>query len=155
LIVTSAPIAGITCASPINSGPQHFVLNAAFAALNESVTKKKKLPPQAPRLDVVAGSPRAITRDANGNALDGIRTPSVDVPIAALSGLGQRGTAFCSLFGTTVPFDSATLASLYPKHTKYVSAVRKATNQAVKAGFLLRPDAKLIKASAKASSIGN
>jgi hypothetical protein len=154
LIVTSAPIAGITCASPINSGAQHFVLNAAFAALNKWITRKK-LPSQAPRLDVVAGSPPTITRDANGNALGGIRTPSVDVPIAALSGLGQTGTAFCSLFGTTVPFDSATLASLYPKHTKYVSAVRKATNQAVKAGFLLRPDARLIKASAKASSIGN
>jgi len=154
LIVTSAPIAGITCASPINSGPQHFVLNAAFAALNKWVTKRK-LPPQAPRLDVVAGSPPTITRDANGNALGGIRTPSVDVPIATLSGLGQTGTAFCSLFGTTVPFDNTTLAALYPKHSKYVSAVAKATNTAVKAGFLLGPDAKLIKASAKASAIGN
>jgi hypothetical protein len=36
-----------------------------------------------------------------------------------------------------------------------VSAVAKATNTAVKAGFLLGPDAKLIKASAKASAIGN
>jgi len=76
------------------------------------------------------------------------------VPIASLSGLGQTGTAFCSLFGTTVPFDSTTLASLYPKHSKYVSAVGKAASRAVKAGFVLGPDAKLIKASAKASSIG-
>jgi len=154
LIVTSTPIAGITCGSPINSGPQHFVLNAAFAALNKWVTKRK-LPPQAPRLDVVAGSPPTITRDVNGNAVSGIRTPSVDVPIAALSGLGQTGTAFCSLFGTTVPFDSSALAALYPKHNKYVSAVSKATNAAVKAGFLLGPDAKLIKSSAKAAAIGN
>ncbi len=154
LIVTSAPIAGITCASPINSGPQHFVLNAAFAALNKWITKKKP-PAQAARLDVVAGSPPTITRDAHGNALGGIRTPSVDVPIAALSGLGQSGTAFCSLFGTTVPFDSATLASLYPKHSKYVSAVSKSASNAVKAGFLLGPDAKLVKASEKASAIGN
>ena len=153
LIVTSAPIAGITCASPINSGPQHFVLNAAFAALNKWITKKKA-PAQAPRLDV-AGSPPVINRDAHGNALGGIRTPSVDLPIAALSGVGQTGTAFCSLFGTTVPFDSATLASLYPKHSKYVAAVSKATSSAVKAGFLLNPDAKLIKASAKASAVGN
>jgi hypothetical protein len=153
LIVTSAPIAGITCASPINSGPQHFVLNAAFAALSKWVTKKKA-PAQAPRLDV-AGSPPVINRDGYGNALGGIRTPSVDLPIAALSGVGQTGTAFCSLFGTTVPFDSATLASLYPKHSRYVAAVSKATRGAVKAGFLLNPDAKLIKASAKASAVGN
>jgi len=31
----------------------------------------------------------------------GIRTPHVDAPVATLSGLGQTGTNFCGLFGTT------------------------------------------------------
>ncbi len=154
LVLTSTPVLGITCGTPINSGPHHFVLNAAFAALNKWVTRGK-LPAQAPRLDVVAGSPPSITRDAHGNAVGGIRTPAVDVPIATLSGLGQTGSAFCSLFGTTVPFDAATLAALYPTHKTYVSAVNKAANSAKKAGFLLGPDAKLIKVAAKASGVGS
>jgi hypothetical protein len=154
LVLTSTPFPGFTCGTPINSGPQHFVLNAAIAALNKWVVRGT-LPPQAPRLDVVDGTPPTINLDAFGNALGGIRTPAVDVPIAVLSGLGQTGSVFCSLFGTTVPFDDATLAVLYPKHRAYVSAVNKAANAAVKAGFLLRPDAKLIKAAAKASAVGN
>ena len=139
---------------PINSGPQHFVLNAAFAALNRWVQRGKP-PAEAPRLEVVAGSPPTITRDALGNALGGIRTPQVDVPIAALSGVGQTGPIFCFLFGTTTPFDAATLASLYPDHHAYVSAFNKATREARRARFILRRDARLMKISARASDIGN
>ena len=144
----------LTCDQPINSGPQHFVLDAAFAALNKWVTKGT-LPPQAPRMDVVAGPPTTITRDANGNAVGGIRTPEVDAPIAAFSGLGNTGVfSFCVVFGTTMPFDAATLSSLYPTHSAYTKAFNTATSSAKKAGFILGPDATLLKKSAKASSIG-
>jgi len=130
------------------------VLNAAIAALNKWVVRGTS-PPVAPLLQVVDGTPPVISRDAHGNALGGIRTPAVDVPIAVLSGIGQTGSAFCSLFGTTVLFDDATVAALYPKHSAYVSAVSKAANAAAKAGFLVKADAKLIKAAAKASDVGN
>ncbi len=144
----------LTCNQPINSGPQHFVLNAAFSALNKWVTKGK-LPPQAPRMEVAAGPPATITRDAHGNAVGGIRTPAVDVPIAALSGLGNSGAfSFCVVFGTTAPFDDATLSALYPTHGDYTKAFNKATASAKKAGFILGPDATLLKKSAKASNIG-
>jgi hypothetical protein len=109
----------------------------------------------APRLEVAAGDPPVIARDTYGNALGGIRTPQVDAPIMALSGLGQTGASFCRLFGTTVLFDAPTLASLYPSHAAYVSAVNKAARKAVRARYVLPPDAKVIKASAAASSIGN
>ena len=146
-------IAGfITCDMPINAGPQHYVESAAIWALNRWV-QKGKAPSQAPRLDV-AGTPPAITLDAHGNAVGGIRTPQVDVPIATLSGGGQTGSSFCFLFGTTTPFDSTTLASLYPKHSTYVSAVKKAKNAAVKAGFILKVDATAISAAATKSNIG-
>ena len=153
LVVTATVEGGlITCGSPINSGPQHFVLNAAVAALNKWVQKGKR-PPHAPLLQV-AGSPPTIVRDANGNALGGIRTPELDVPIATLRGDGQTGAAFCFLFGTTVPFDDTELTSLYPTHSAYTKAFNKATTKAVKAGVILTPDATLMKASAKASNIG-
>jgi hypothetical protein len=140
----------ITCDLPINAGPQHYVLAAALQKLERWV--QKGIPaPRAPRLEVAGGE---IVRDERGNALGGIRTPQLDVPVAALSGLGQMGSAFCFLFGTTAPFDEATLAALYPSHEGYVAAVRRAARAAVRRGFLLRTDAKAIVAAAEASSVG-
>jgi len=74
--------------------------------------------------------------------------------VARLSGLGQTGSSFCSLFGTTQAFDAPTLAGLYPRHRDYVRAVSRATTSAVKKGFLLPTDAKAIRAAATASSVG-
>ena len=74
--------------------------------------------------------------------------------IASLSGLGQTGSSFCFLFGTTAPFDAAKLASLYASHAAFVKAWNTATDKAVKAGFLLPADAKNIKAAAAQSTVG-
>jgi hypothetical protein len=154
LVVTTDPIPGIiTCPLPVNAGPQHFVLNAAIDALARWV-RGGRPPRRARRLEVAAGPPVTITRDAHGNALGGIRTPQVDVPIATLSGEGQTGSIICILFGTTTPFDAATLASLYGDNAAYVSAFKKATRRAVRAGFVLRPDAKLMTAAAEMSNFG-
>ncbi len=142
------------CGFLINSGPHHFVLNAAYRELNRWV-KRGKPPAEAPRVEMLPGSPPTVVRDALGNALGGIRTPQLDVPIAMLSGLGQTGPSFCRLFGTMAPFDAATLASLYPDHHTYVSAFVKATRQATRARFLVRRDAKLMKSNARTSDIGN
>jgi hypothetical protein len=152
LLITTNPGVGFSCDLPLNSGPQHFVLNAAFAALNRWV-RQGTPPPAAPRLIVAPGSPVTLTRDAHGNALGGIRTPQLDVPIATLSG-ELPALSLCSLFGHTVPFDSATLAALYPTHAAYVTSVESATDQAVQAGFILAPDAALIKEAAATSTIG-
>jgi hypothetical protein len=73
----------------------------------------------------------------------------VDVPLATLSGLGQTGGAFCSIFGTTLPFDAETLAALYPTHAAYVAAVNDATDAAVEAGHIRPADAALIKQAAE------
>jgi hypothetical protein len=155
LVITTSPIPGvITCPLPINSGPQHFVLNAAFNALHRWV-RRGTLPPRAPRLEVTADPAPVIMRDAHGNALGGVRTPQLDAPIATLSGQGQTGSVLCILFGTTAPFDTATLAALYPDHRAYVAAFTRATRRALRAGFILRPDAKLMEKAAAASDVGN
>jgi hypothetical protein len=155
LLLVSSPVPGIiNCGSPINSGPQHFVLDAAVAALNRWV-RRGAAPPHAPRLDIVRAPLPAIARDPFGNAVGGIRTPELDVPIATYSGLGQTGSSFCFIFGTTRPFDAATLARLYPDHATYVTKVTRAARRAASARFLRRPDAKLIEAAASASDVGN
>ncbi len=136
----------------INSSGQTYVVRTAVAAMNRWVTSGQA-PPRAPRLQLDAKS-EAFVLDGNGNARGGIRTPHVDAPIASLSGLGQTGSSFCFLFGTTAPFDAAKLASLYASHAEFVKAWNTATDKAVKAGFLLPADAKNIKAAAVQSTVG-
>ena len=48
----------------------------------------------------------------------------------------------CNLGGITVPFSDEQVQALYPTFDRYQSAMRRATNRAVRAGFLLPPDAR-------------
>lgn len=146
LVLTQSAVPGVTCRLPINSGPHHFVAKAALSALNRWVHLGTP-PPSAPRIAASAAPPYTIERDPYGNARGGIRTPQVDVPIATLTGNG-RGSIVCLLFGTTTPFDVETLAELYPTAEDYVSAFNAATDRAMQAGFILAPDAELMKAAA-------
>jgi hypothetical protein len=138
---TNQPDPNFTCAVPINSGPQTFVLRAAVAALNRWVTRGTR-PPRSPRLETVSVSPPRLAVDASGIARGGIRTPAVDAPVATLSGLGQTGgTQFCNIFGTTVPFSNQQLRARYRNHGGFVRAWSVATLRSFGAGFLRPEDA--------------
>ncbi|MFN8028177.1 MAG: alpha/beta hydrolase domain-containing protein [Acidimicrobiia bacterium] len=50
------------------------------------------------------------------------------MPVAKLSGLGQSGQSFCGIFGTTVPFDAAKIAQLYPSHAAFSKQWSKAVD---------------------------
>jgi hypothetical protein len=141
----------LNCTTPINTGPQHEVLQAA---LHQFVgwAGGGSAPPSGTRLQLVeaTGKPVSIARDARGNARGGVRTPLVDVPVATLTGEPPAGTTAtdltkssgtCILFGRTIPFDRATLVGLYGSADRYVAAFRASADKAVAAGFLLRPDA--------------
>ncbi len=133
------------CSQPINSGPAFAVLSAAMAHLDRWV--QVGIPPRpAPRLNVAADG--SLVRDAHGNATGGIRTPSVDVPVATITGLRNAGGSFCSLFGTTTPFDAATLRALYPTHDQYVRAFDQATLRSELNGWLLPTEANHFAAAA-------
>lgn len=153
VVVTDAPIPGIIeCDSPINSGPQHVVLKAALAALDRWV-RTGQAPRRAARLEVTSDGEEFVL-DEYGNVEGGIRSSWVDAPVATLSGLGQSGGSFCGIFGTTVAFDDATLAELYPDHETYVRRVRSATSRAVFQGFIRPADGDLIIEGARQSGIG-
>ena len=146
---------GFSCADPINTGQAHYVMNGAQHALRSWVTTG--IPPaETPRLQVTtSGGTPAFVLDANGNATGGVRTPSVDAPVAALSGLGQTGTAqFCFLFGTTTPFTGAELAALYPTHAEFVRQWATRTAAAVAAGTIRPADAADLVEAAVKSGIG-
>jgi Alpha/beta hydrolase domain len=150
---TNQPNPNFTCQSPINTGPAHFVLDAAFSSLNRWVADGD-VPPIAPRLQTTGVGPVVFATDANGNVVGGIRTPAVDAPVAKLSGLPQGGSQFCFLFGTTTPFTPTQLAALYENHEQFVSASVESTKSARKAGFLVDADAKEIQSAAAHSDIG-
>jgi hypothetical protein len=152
----ASPIPGIIdCGSPVNSGPQHWVGKAAFAALERWVGGGRA-PSHAPRLSIrVSDGEPEFVLDEHGNVEGGIRTSYVDAPVAKLSGLGQTGAAFCRIFGTTVLFDEATIAALYPSNAAYVAAVEQSNDRAVRQGFLLAPDAELISEYVRSSGIGD
>lgn len=147
----------LSCATPINAGPQYAVLMAAVRHLDEWV-RDGTAPPKGAPLDVTEGPGRTvggrtvpsytITRDAQGNAVGGIRTPFVDAPRAALTGETNTGGSFCGLFGTTVPFDAATIASRYPSRDAFLAQFDASTKRAVKAGFVLPDEAKKLRAAA-------
>jgi hypothetical protein len=143
-----------SCAAPINTGEQHYVLNTAEFALNRWVTTGIA-PAKAPVLQVdTAGPAPAFVLDANGNVKGGVRTPAVDVPVATLSGLGQSGASFCFLFGTTTPFSAEKLAALYPTHGRFVSKWVADVGADVAAGFLRPADAAELVGAAVKSSVG-
>lgn len=123
----------------INQGPQTEVASKAIDDLRRWIVDGEA-PAEAPPLEVV--DDREIARDENGNALGGVRTPDVDVPIATLSGDNTSdGGVICILFGSTVPFDSVELESLYGSVDNYVAEVTEAAESAVAAGYLLEEDA--------------
>lgn len=142
------------CASPINTGQAHYVLDTATFALNRWVTTG--IPPaRASRLQVdTSGSAPAFVLDPHGNVIGGLRTPAVDAPVATLSGLGQTGASFCFLFGTTTPFPAEKLAALYPHHATFVTKWSAATAQGVGAGFIRPADAAELVRAAAQSGIG-
>jgi hypothetical protein len=137
------------CGVAVNDGPHHVVALAALRALERWVAEGTS-PPVAPPLQLASLSPPVIARDGLGNALGGVRTPAVDVPVATLSGDPPEGASeLCSLFGSTVPFDATTLKSLYRDKHAYRSAHEAALDAAITAGFLLDDDRETLRARAE------
>jgi hypothetical protein len=136
---------------PVNTGPQAEVVRAALARLRSWV-EDGTAPPSAPRIE--SDREGALVRDADGNALGGIRTPDVDAPISTLTGVGNDVSVFCSLFGQEIPFTAERLAELYPSDDAYVDQVTASADRALDAGFLLDYDRDAIVDAAMESDIG-
>ncbi len=63
------------------------------------------------------------------------------MPVAVLSGTGQRGEMFAFLFGTTTALTDADLARLYPDgQADYLAKFQASLESAIDAGFLLPDD---------------
>ncbi len=128
------------CTTPVNSGPQHVVVQAAFTAFDKWVDNGTP-PPSPPPFRLSSTKPATLALDSHGNVIGGVRTPAVDVPVSTLSGAPPAGaSAICSLFGSTIAFTPAQLASLYGTHSNYVAQYTKSLNKAIASGYVLSAD---------------
>lgn len=138
------------CGLPPNQDEESAVLDAALAQLTQWV--RFGIP--APHANRITTQDGAIVRDADGNALGGIRTPAQQVPTAAHNGNANTGPSFpCALYGTSTPFPPQRLAELYPTHQAYVGDVARATTFDTLAGFVLPYDARQIVATAASAPV--
>lgn len=128
----------------VNNGPQHYVACAALRSLRYWVSGGWAPAHGKP----LVTTKNAIVRDAHGNAVGGVRTPQVDVPVETLTGEGA------ALSGRTIPFDAATLRALYPSHSNYVFAFGLHTLLTLGRGFILPEGARQMLTEAVHSNIG-
>lgn len=90
-------------------------------------------PPQGPRYQFDDAG--ALARDADGNALGGIRLPPIEVPVASYR------SDLCDLGGITIPFTALELQQRYPSHADYYCRMKAAAERSLAEGFLLPEDA--------------
>jgi hypothetical protein len=124
------PLLG-TCTLAGATMPMHYATSTALHQLNRWV-RTGRAPAVTPRYEFAAGK---LAKDEFGNTKGGIRMPPVEVPVA------RYESTSCNLGGITVPFTDQQIQQLYPTFTDYQDKMRRATNRAVRQGWLLRPDA--------------
>jgi Alpha/beta hydrolase domain len=152
-VFAPGPVTGVDGLIDPDPYPFSNIANAAFADLERWVERGTPPPHASPISISPAG---AIERDAVGNALGGVRTPFVDVPIGTFTPTDTAShttefSGFCRLYGYEAPFDHATLHGLYRSHGQYVAQVARESLRLVREGFWLAPDAiEAIKEAARA-----
>lgn len=136
--------------------PYRFVYHAVLDHVDRWI-RTGIAPPHAPPLEVLSVGPgprgAELVRDQFGIARGGIRLAAVAVPTATNASPNGPGF-FCSIFGQYIPFEQATLASLYPSHGAYVARVALVSARNVRDGYLLLPDAVATLREAARSDVG-
>ncbi|WP_138444304.1 alpha/beta hydrolase domain-containing protein [Sinomonas susongensis] len=144
--------------------PIEHVARAAFAHLDRWITDGIE-PPRAPRLrfgegNIKGGWPECVPleRDELGNAVGGVRSTHVDVPIAtyvphstieSVAGTAHPGG---DLYGHMVPFSAERLRALYGKPEEYRRRVERRSAEILHQGWLLAPERDAVVAAAETVS---
>jgi len=145
------PVCTEITAYGISDFPFEYFMDAAFANL-EIWVRSGTPPPKTPLISTmtVPGSPLpAAELDKYNNALGGVRSPYVDVPIATYYGISTPGNPAsrlsCTLSGYKIPFKKDVLIELYPTHDAYVKKVSEQVDAMVKERLLTKSDGQRIK----------
>jgi hypothetical protein len=126
-----------------------YVTNAAFASLEQWV--RKGIPaPRAERIQIKnPGTPQAaVSTDALGHGIGGVRNTYVEVPAAKLA-TNSPGPGVCREMGSETAFDEVKFQTEYPNPKTYTDRVGQVADRLVKEKWLTESDAKKIKRDAK------
>lgn len=108
--------------------------------------------------------------DADGNDIGGVRSPTLQVPLATYTSWNTRAAGYsegdaCDLTGSTIPFATTKAARLaagdprlslqerYGTHDGYVAAVKAAADRLTREGLLLPDDAATVVQQAQDSTV--
>ena len=135
---------------PERTSPLATFLRAALFNLNRWPRLGAHAPPGA-RFELEG---EAIKRDEHGNALGGVRSPWLDVPVSTyLASAETRPDDACGSLGRDVPFPKAKLARLYKNHAEYVGKVEDNLIRLVNSFYLNGSDADAALQEIKAASV--
>ena len=107
-------------------------------------------PPRAP--GIALNQQLEIVRDPDGNAIGGVRSPYIDIPLAAHTGYLAAG-GIGGVTGAKRPFSAERLKALYPDHQVYVAKFTAATKRLLKGRWIIPEDAEAMIVAARASSL--
>ena len=143
------------CDNPVNPVRIGYVQSATLEIIDQWVRGTAE-PPPSRVIDLVDGEDGSmeIARDAAGNALGGVRLPSLAAPLGSYLP-NNTGAGFCFLIGSFVPFEKSEVARLYPERQDYVVQVIDAAGRAVADRFLLEADAQRLRKEAAGAVVGN
>jgi len=150
------------CTLPLAHLDWSPVSRATLAALDRWVAENtrppdSKLMPLEPTTDAdVLAAPKFLAkavierpkRDADGNALGGVRLPDMEAPLGVHAAQQEPKSFGCSLLGAFLPFSEARIAELYKNHDDYVNRIRVAARALEAERLLLSDDAAVIIADA-------
>ncbi len=139
--------------------PFDFFMNGGFANL-KSWVQSGKAPVKVPLIKTksVPDIPFPVAEtDKYGNAIGGLRSPYVDVPVATYyassTPLIPALAIVCWLSGYKVPFEKEMLNKLYPNRTIYINKVKKSVAGLVKNRLITEDDGqKIIEEAAEAAN---
>ncbi|MGH9013267.1 MAG: alpha/beta hydrolase domain-containing protein [Acidimicrobiia bacterium] len=145
-VLDIASRAGAVCANPLNSFPYNPMVSMALDHLLRWVEDDEP-PPRAERIELT-GEPGegevAIARDEHGNALGGVRSTTVDVPVATHQALNEPidededlTPGSCLVFGSQLDFSPDKLKSRYGDKDGYVDRVNERLEELVDEGWYL------------------
>ncbi|HEU0025204.1 MAG TPA: alpha/beta hydrolase domain-containing protein, partial [Thermoleophilaceae bacterium] len=125
------------CDRPLNRFPYKPMVMMALDHLIRWVDKGVR-PPRAKRISVIGGPGGEVELDAFGNAVGGVRSTYVDVPVATHSPLNSGSDGNCGVLGSQLPFSAERLLSIYGTHARYVDRVKRRLRRLVRQGWYLR-----------------
>jgi hypothetical protein len=127
------------CEGTPSDFPTSAFIRSALVTL-QGWAEAGQAPPMGARLELESqDAVSVVALDEVGNALGGVRSPHIDVPLFRYDAHSVPGV-FCQLSGTQTPLAADQLASRYGSVDDYLAAFTESLDQAIEDGWLLERD---------------